>query len=398
MNVSEPAVPEVLLLDDDSSLHRAIEIRLRGFARVESCHSGNEALERIRERRFDAALVDINLGPGPSGLEWVQSLRQADPDLAMIAFTAHGEYGTALDSFKAHCFDFIPKTLRQDGEFKTKLAQAVEHTRAQRGRSRNTAEVGALRTALAEIVVNNELQLSSADIQRGLLAETLDSLSGLVGSIELIELRLSDLARRSSEMRPLVRQTGETTAELHDMIERLRDYFAEPECAVRSINEILAQAVRLVQDEDSHGERLVRDELTPDAQFAGDGRALFRALVILLRLMLKGMKGAGVVMLKPSLLLNAAREIQAFRTRPGARILHTPNFRADSRVGVAIDLIGSNVAVEPEVIAQLFSPAAPLKAGPSAWSAVAMLARAEALLGVEWNPGMGVRYRVVVKV
>ncbi|MGH7997561.1 MAG: response regulator [Opitutaceae bacterium] len=393
-----PAGPQILLLDDDPTLHRAVEFRLRGFAQVALCRTGEEALAKVRGQLFDAALVDVNLGEGPSGLEWVGSLREADPDLAMVVFTAHGEYDTALESFRRHCFDFIPKNLRRDDEFRSKLAHAVEHTRAQRGRSRSSAEAGVLRTALADAVVSGELEVSASDIQRGLLSTSLDSLSALLGRVELINLRLAEPAARRPEDTATLEDSLAATAELQETVERLRDYLAAPEVAVRSINEILAQAVRIVGDEGPEGVRIVRDELAPDARFAGEGRALLRAVVILLRLMLKALNGSGVVNVRPALMLDVAADLRAFRSRPGVRILHTPNFKRDSRVAVAIDLCGSDVGAEPETIARLFSPAAPLKAGPSAWSAVAMLARAGALLGAEWGSGVGLRYRIVVKV
>ncbi len=398
MNASAPTLPRILLLDDEVALHRAVEIQLRGFAELASFQTGEAALAGVRAERFDAALVDINLGAGPSGLDWIVSMHEVDPDLAMIAFTAHGEYGTALESFRVHCFDFIPKSLRPDGEFRSKLGQAVDHTRAQRGRSRNTAEVGVLRTALAEAVVSTELEVSGADIQRGLLAESLDAFSAMLGRIELLNLRLAEVARRVPEVRDAHLLSREAASELHDSVDRLRDYFAEPECAARSINDILAQAVRIVQDDGAERVRFERTELRPDARFTGEGRALLRAVVILLRLMVKPASGPTAVTVRPSLLLDPAADLRAYRARPGARIMHTPDFQKDMRIAVAVELCGPVSGFEPEAILQLFSPQPPIHLGPSPWSAVAMLARAGAWLGVECGPGPILRYRIVVKV
>lgn len=395
--MTAPALPQLLLLDDETSVHRALEIRLRGFAEVAACASGSEALQRVRQRNFDAALVDVHLGEGPSGLEWVAALREADPDLAMVAFTAHGEYGVALESLRAHCFDFIPKSLRQDDELRTKLSQAIDLTRFQRGRTRCTAEVGALRAALAEAVVNHELEVSGSDIQSGLLAESLDLCSALLGRIELMGLRLAELARRTPEAREILRLANAATVDLHEGAGRLRDYFSAPECATRSLNDILGQAVRIVQESGPDSVRIERASLEPDAQFEGEGRALTRAVVILLRLMAAGVAGPSVLTVVPTQLLRPSAELAAFRNRPGARILHTPNFREDG-LAVAIDLLGPASAVEPKTLAQLFAPASTPTGGASAWSAAAMLARVGALLGVEWNPGRRLRFRIVVPV
>jgi CheY-like chemotaxis protein len=54
--------PHVLLIDDDPAMHRAVEFRLRGVAEVTACVVPEEALLQIKQKRFDAALVDVALG------------------------------------------------------------------------------------------------------------------------------------------------------------------------------------------------------------------------------------------------------------------------------------------------------------------------------------------------
>ena len=198
------SLPRVLLIDDDAAIRTAVEFRLRGRVELTACDSADGALEKIRSNQFDVALVDVNLGPGRSGTELISDLRDADPDLAAIIFTAHANYETALDSLGAHSFDFIPKSLRDDRVFCTKINQGVVRTREQRDRSRHAADSARLRSALADAVVNNELEVSSSDIQRGLLSESLYSFSALLGQVELMDL--------------YVRKRGGNLPELQDVV------------------------------------------------------------------------------------------------------------------------------------------------------------------------------------
>jgi len=395
------SLPRVLLIDDDAAIRTAVEFRLRGRVELTACDSADGALEKIRSNQFDVALVDVNLGPGRSGTELISDLRDADPDLAAIIFTAHANYETALDSLGAHSFDFIPKSLRDDRVFCTKINQGVVRTREQRDRSRHAADSARLRSALADAVVNNELEVSSSDIQRGLLSESLYSFSALLGQVELMDLYVRKRGGNLPELQDVVKLSEETVAELQDYVGKLRDYFAEPERATNSVNEVLTHALRIVQD-DAHGltglRRIERGELIPDRIFMGDGRALLRAVVILLRLALRFSPDKAVLTLKPSLLVNPLLEFNALKGRRHTRILHTPNFRKDDRMAVAIEISGPGGKMNADRIATLFSLADPAVSGTSPWSAVAMVAKLNGALVVESKPNGGVCYRVILKI
>jgi CheY-like chemotaxis protein len=70
----------VLIVDDEPDIAELIATHLRPFE-VESVmvHTGEDALERLREERFDAVTLDI-LMPGISGFEVLQAIR-ADPEM-----------------------------------------------------------------------------------------------------------------------------------------------------------------------------------------------------------------------------------------------------------------------------------------------------------------------------
>jgi len=394
-------LPRVLLVDDDTAVRKAVEFRLRGSAELTACHSAEVAIEKVRGGQFDAALVDVNLGPGLSGTQLLAFLREVDPDLAAIIFTAHSNYETALDSLGAHSFDFIPKSLRDDLTFCTKIKQAVNRTREQRSRSRNVADAARLRSALADAVVSNELEVTNSDIQRGFLSESLYSFSALLGQVELMDLYVKKLGESSPALADVVKLSEETVAELQDYVGKLRDYFAEPERATNSVNEALGHAVRVLQD-DTHGlvgfPRIERGELNPDQTFTGDGRALLRAVVILLRMALKSAPDKAVFSLKPTLLINPLLEFNVLKLRRNIRILHTSNFRRDDKAAVAIEISGPAGKMNADKIATLFSLAHPSDSGASPWSAVAMVAKLSGALVVESKPGAVVCYRIILKI
>jgi two-component system NtrC family response regulator len=104
----------ILLADDDENLRRVVEYQLaeEGY-RVTAVASGAEALDRLRERRFDLLVTDI-LMPGTDGLELMGRVRMTAPDMLAIVITAHGDVATAVRAMQLGAIDFLEKPFTRD--------------------------------------------------------------------------------------------------------------------------------------------------------------------------------------------------------------------------------------------------------------------------------------------
>jgi two-component system invasion response regulator UvrY len=83
----------VLIVDDHDIVRIGIKRLLddvRGIKVIAEAESGEQALEKIRRRRPDIILMDVNM-PGIGGLEATRKLLKVDPTLKIIALTVHGE-------------------------------------------------------------------------------------------------------------------------------------------------------------------------------------------------------------------------------------------------------------------------------------------------------------------
>jgi DNA-binding response OmpR family regulator len=80
----------VLLVDDERELVSTLAERLalRGI-RAEWVTSSEEALERVRARCFDVAVLDVKI-PRMSGLELQKQLAEHCPAMKYIFLTGHG--------------------------------------------------------------------------------------------------------------------------------------------------------------------------------------------------------------------------------------------------------------------------------------------------------------------
>ena len=72
---SYPALPAVLLVDDDPAIVRGFSrfLTAAGYAVFETFSLG-EARKQMAERRFDAVILDLYL-PDGRGIDWIAELR-----------------------------------------------------------------------------------------------------------------------------------------------------------------------------------------------------------------------------------------------------------------------------------------------------------------------------------
>jgi len=119
---------QLLVVDDDPQmqffLKEALE-RQEYAVRVMGC--AEEALEALRDERFDLILMDVRL-PGVSGLEAVDEIRKTDHRTPIIIMTAHASRDCALDAVRRGAYDFFTKPFSLD-ELEIIVRRALEKKR-----------------------------------------------------------------------------------------------------------------------------------------------------------------------------------------------------------------------------------------------------------------------------
>jgi len=85
----------VLIVDDDRALCGLIEIWLQDRYDTVTAHDGKEALAAMREKKPDAAAVDVMM-PNMSGIELAAALRK-DPELRDVPLIFMSAYHAILE-------------------------------------------------------------------------------------------------------------------------------------------------------------------------------------------------------------------------------------------------------------------------------------------------------------
>lgn len=101
----------ILVIDDEPQIRRVMRTTLvaNGYEMAEA-RSGDEALEMLRNERYDLILLDMNL-PGLGGIETCRSIRASRPalDLAIIALTIKSAEKDKVAALDAGADDYITK-------------------------------------------------------------------------------------------------------------------------------------------------------------------------------------------------------------------------------------------------------------------------------------------------
>jgi len=103
-----------IVIEDDLDIQRQIVGRLKkeGFA-VDSADNGAEGLYLLEEYPCDVAIIDLGL-PELSGLEVINTIRQAGNSIPILILTARGRWQDKVEGLDAGADDYLVKPFHHE--------------------------------------------------------------------------------------------------------------------------------------------------------------------------------------------------------------------------------------------------------------------------------------------
>lgn len=104
----------LLIVDDEVGFAEVLRKRMsrRGIL-VETAYRGEDAVRMLREKEFDAAVLDLKL-EGMDGIEILKIFRLLDPELPVLMLTGHGCEKAAAESIRLGVADYLSKPVDFD--------------------------------------------------------------------------------------------------------------------------------------------------------------------------------------------------------------------------------------------------------------------------------------------
>jgi DNA-binding NtrC family response regulator len=149
MKTSDPALPRVLIADDQPDVLESLRLLLKaeGF-QTEAVSSPAALLAAVETKDFDVALIDLNYArdttSGQEGLDLLTRLQSLDSTLPIVVMTAWGSIELAVEAMRRGARDFVQKPW-ENARLLSILRTQLELGRALRRSARLEAENRVLR-------------------------------------------------------------------------------------------------------------------------------------------------------------------------------------------------------------------------------------------------------------
>ena len=99
----------ILIIDDEKAIRKTLSeiLSYEGY-KIEEAGDGEEGLRKFREKVYDVVLCDIKM-PKIDGIEFLDKIRDINPDVPVIMISGHGTIETAVEAVKKGAYDYIAK-------------------------------------------------------------------------------------------------------------------------------------------------------------------------------------------------------------------------------------------------------------------------------------------------
>ncbi|MGE5499190.1 MAG: response regulator, partial [Syntrophothermus sp.] len=105
------SLPDILYVEDDANNRLIMSLLTRGTCNLDLAADGEGALKMISTKKYDAIMMDINLGSGIDGIQAAQMIRLTPgyKNTPVAAVTAYAAESDRKNFLKQGCTHFLPK-------------------------------------------------------------------------------------------------------------------------------------------------------------------------------------------------------------------------------------------------------------------------------------------------
>jgi CheY-like chemotaxis protein len=116
VNDQNKPIKKILLVEDDLITQDVIRFFLKDLYIVDIAHNAETAMEFVQANKYNAILMDINLGKGKSGIEITKDIRNIEgyENIPIIAETAFAMRGDKEEFLAAGCDYYIAKPFSKE--------------------------------------------------------------------------------------------------------------------------------------------------------------------------------------------------------------------------------------------------------------------------------------------
>lgn len=149
----------ILIVDDNKDVLSALEVLLDDeFKELITLSNPNQIPNIIQSRLPDVVLLDMNftskVNTGNEGIFWLKKIKEIDPTIEVLMFTAFGDVHVAVNAMKEGATDFVLKPW-DNNKLTATLKSAVKLSRSQK----ESAKLKIQKNYLVEEIIRSQAQI-----------------------------------------------------------------------------------------------------------------------------------------------------------------------------------------------------------------------------------------------
>ena len=120
-----PSEAVFLIVDDEQEVCNFFSylLKQKGYTSI-TANSGAEASEKLKQFRFDTALVDLKL-PDANGLDILKEVKKTQPECEVIIITGYSTVKSAVEAIQFGAFDYVEKPFVDINEMEELLERSL---------------------------------------------------------------------------------------------------------------------------------------------------------------------------------------------------------------------------------------------------------------------------------
>jgi signal transduction histidine kinase len=285
-SASEAAAPRptLLIVDDEEGPRQSLRVVFKELYDVVLADSGPRALEIMKSRRVDAAVLDIRM-TGMSGTELLGHLKQLNPRIEVVMLTAYETIETARQALRHGACDYLTKPF-EIPVIRDAVANAIQRRALSDAMTDGSMRIQELQEEMRNIEIKGEMARTQNEIYASVMHDIGSPLTAVSVMLQMVGMDLE--STRGGETAAVKEQLARVNLQVARCMEISRRYLnyarerSTQKHAVR-LNQTLADVHELLRSNPSGRRHQLSVHLMPvDLPVLMNGTDLIQVLLNLI--------------------------------------------------------------------------------------------------------------------
>lgn len=348
----------LLVVDDEEGPRESIRMVFRNDYNIHMTNGGEQALGLIREIPIDVAIVDIRMC-GMSGIDFLRAIKERDPHIEVIIFTAYETLETARQAIRLGARDYIGKPFDVE-TLRRSVANALMHRKISLRIETAEKELARISTELERSLTRADMAATINEIYAGVLHDINNPLTIINCFLDLMMDRVANRKavdeQQLEEMRDQLSTISRQIKICSEISNRHLDFIQRPNPASKApVNLILNDLRQLIKVHPIIRSGDIQVELLEsDAMVAASEAELTQ---MLLNLMINALQSSGEThgVRVDAREIRQPLDIPSLKEAPGNVFLHEDVF-ANKPPFIAITVSDRAGGIPEDIVEDIFEP------------------------------------------